>query len=71
MKHAKAYVCVVCNGFFIHFKSGVRCYCDECMKLVSEQRKNALWRVNSAVKSGRLPRPDTQICVDCGDKAKM
>src|SRR3990167_4232704 len=34
-------------------------------------RRRALWRTGHQIRTGRLPRPETRRCVDCGTRASI
>lgn len=66
-------VCVDCGRpFRLHRVA----HCYACgIKRTAERRKEigaqrALGRVRYAIQRGKLPRPDTLVCADCGGQAR-
>src|SRR3990167_939574 len=46
-----------------------RLICDDCEAIRRPALRRAIDAVRSAVSNGRLKRPETHKCVDCGSKA--
>jgi hypothetical protein len=77
MRHAshsvRNYQCAICQDTFERTNNGQgrRIYCDPCYGLKSAAQNTAYKAVNQAIRTGKLPKPWTQKCVDCGKNARL